>query len=243
MIKCQSTTVWRSSAAFNDLVATEAEMTSPVVVKNALECGRKCEEREDCNSVFHDTGNNQCWPQRSVFMSANDTTPRTGFRYYRIASVSCPLEAGYVVHRRSGACFRPVEDPDTWLEAREKCVEQNETLAVLDPVEKLDFLINFFRTNPKVYVRNRDPFMIGASRPLDKWNTPFPSSGPDHVWLTDQTVNMEDTAPYWRNNNPDNAKNVSNILALRPAHDFKLDDVLPDSNRRRYVCERAVSDG
>ena len=62
---------------------------------------------------------------------------------------SCPLQDGYVVHRESKTCFRPVESPLLkWTDARDKCAIDGETLAILEPVEKLEFLVQYFRANP-----------------------------------------------------------------------------------------------
>ena len=35
-----------------------------------------------------------------------------------------------------------------WTDARDKCISDGGTLAILEPVEKLEFLILHFRTNP-----------------------------------------------------------------------------------------------
>ena len=68
---------------------------------------------------------------------------------FHLLTVSCPFQDGYVVHRESRTCFRPVESPILkWEDARDKCASDGEILAILQPVDKLEFLILHFRTNP-----------------------------------------------------------------------------------------------
>ena len=88
-----------------------------------------------------------------------------------------------------------------------------------------------------VYQRGKS-YLIGASRPPEVWNTPFPSTGPDYVWLDGQPLSMAATGPYWFENKPDNAGQSCNILTLRPSKDFLLEDVPRVEKKRRYVCEK-----
>ena len=70
------------------------------------------------------------------------------------------------------------------------------------------------------------------------WNTAFPNTGQDYVWLNGQPLSMAATGHYWFGNIQDNEKQVADILVLRPKHGFKLNGVLPANKNRRYVCEK-----
>ncbi|KAK7491328.1 hypothetical protein BaRGS_00017429, partial [Batillaria attramentaria] len=61
---------------------------------------------------------------------------------------SCPLEEGYIIDRLTSMCYRPVKEPKlVWNDTENACAAAGDSLAVLDPIERLDFLYNFFNRN------------------------------------------------------------------------------------------------
>lgn len=93
-----------------------------------------------------------------------------------------------------------------------------------------------------VFTRTGDPYLVGLSRPLTSWDTPLPSTGPDHVWLNGQPLSMAATGAFWHEDNSRNERSDSNVVALRPATDFLLDDVRPSQSKHRYVCEKPYNE-
>lgn len=82
-------------------------------------------------------------------------------------------------------------------------------------------------------------FWIGGHRPYVVWNTSFPSSGPDYVWLNGKTVNMTPSASLWGENEPNNLLDEESALSLRGDVHFTWNDQLPELGFR-YVCERSI---
>ncbi|KAK7491329.1 hypothetical protein BaRGS_00017430, partial [Batillaria attramentaria] len=139
---------WVRDVPYDDLISLDADNAS-FAVMTELQCARSCQANTSCNSFFYNSNSKQCRLQRYVFVSAvNSTVNDTGSRYYRLMSVSCPREDGYVIDRLTSTCFRPVKTPMlNWNDAENACIAAGESLAVLDPIERLDFLHNFFKRN------------------------------------------------------------------------------------------------
>ena len=57
------------------------------------------------------------------------------------------------------------------------------------------FSFSFFLPFPASFYQRGKYYLIGASRPPEMWNTPFPSTGPDYVWLDGQPLSMAATGP------------------------------------------------
>nr|KAG5702793.1 hypothetical protein BaRGS_001875 [Batillaria attramentaria] len=206
-------------------------------VKTELQCARSCQGNTSCNSFFYNSVTKQCRLQRYVFVSAaNSTVSDTGSRYYRLMSGSCPLEEGYIIDRLTSTCYRPVKSPALmWEDAESVCGAAGGSLAVLEPIERLDFLYNFFIRNREFYSYKR-AYMIGMSRPTGMWDSPLPGGIPDHVWVNGQPVDFMATAPYWKPGAPDSG-NSGNIGIMRHGKGFLLDDA-PNTQNRRYVCQK-----
>ena len=60
---------------------------------------------------------------------------------------SCHTDTGNVADEQSNTCFRIVKDDKDWLGARAACEQKGERLAVLEPVKKAQFLIDFMLGN------------------------------------------------------------------------------------------------
>ncbi|KAK7491331.1 hypothetical protein BaRGS_00017432, partial [Batillaria attramentaria] len=117
--------IWVRDVSYDDLSSLDADNAS-FAVQTELQCARSCQGNTSCNSFFYNSVSKQCRLQRYVFVSAlYSTVVDTGSRYYRLMSGLCSLEEGYVVDR----------------------LTTGDSLAVLDPIERLDFLYNFFNRN------------------------------------------------------------------------------------------------
>ncbi|KAK7108151.1 hypothetical protein V1264_015941 [Littorina saxatilis] len=223
-------------------------MTSSIFVRSKLHCATACQAQEWCNSFFYNDVIKTCVPQWLVHVSPNDAVMTPGWIYFRVTSASCPKfgsassNESYVIDRVSVTCYRVVTSPKlTWLASRDACTNNNERLTVLEPVEKARFIQFFLNTNT-AFFGFTGSFAVGASRPQAVWNTSWPASGPDFIWVNGQAVNYDATATFWYVNRPNNAQNKDNVVGLKTNKNFTWED-LGESEERVYICERAYYPG
>ncbi|XP_076445521.1 uncharacterized protein LOC143283231 [Babylonia areolata] len=140
--------------------------------------------------------------------------------------------SGYANDRLTATCYRLVTSPVlNWTNARDACFNNNETLVVLEPVEKASFILDFVITNyaPHGYTRN---IAIGASRPEADWGTDSTS----FQWINGQPLDLNATEAFITRT--DNWKRLdSDVMTIKRGSEF-LWGSADASNDRPYICER-----
>ncbi|KAK7096704.1 hypothetical protein V1264_003778 [Littorina saxatilis] len=211
-------------------------MTSSAhVAISKVRCAHMCSTAERCNSFFYNRISKLCLLEWMVYVSPGGAVTSSGWRYFRLHSASCPKEDGYVIDTVSSTCYRVVTSPANFLDARAACNSKQDSLVVLDLVDKARFMTDF--VNHNLDTLGAQTYYIGLSRPVGLWNTPFPASGPDYVWETGQTVNLTATQEFWGPNKPANSDNKDNVIRLSTSIGYKWDDT-QEYHLRGYVCER-----
>ncbi|XP_070180480.1 uncharacterized protein [Littorina saxatilis] len=127
-----------------------------------------------------------------------------GYRYY-LNGATCPVPTfDSLVHVQSSSCFQVIGDialHKTWTDARDACDSEGGRLAVLDTKDKIDTVLDVMRGNPDFPLAY---YYLGAHRPMDRWNTAWPNGEQDYIWLNGQPLDMDLTAPYWKDDEPNN---------------------------------------
>ena len=77
---------WFRDTSYDDLIPPNATMTSLPVMRSKLECSRTCLTRVSCNSFFYNDVSKTCAPQWLVFVSPENVTLESGWRYYRLTT-------------------------------------------------------------------------------------------------------------------------------------------------------------
>ncbi|KAK7108177.1 hypothetical protein V1264_015961 [Littorina saxatilis] len=166
-----------------------------------------------------------------VYVAPANMTSAPGWQYFRLIS-ACPVGKAYIADRVTGTCYRLVlTAKKIWVDARDACAENNEALAVLEPVDKASFIRDFFSGNKGITSNN---VFIGAKRPTA--SVPFPPTGPDFVWLNGQAVNMTATAPFWVPGKP-GPLGSNQFLRLNGDLDYGWSDA-QGTWFQDYICER-----
>ncbi|KAK7107700.1 hypothetical protein V1264_015580 [Littorina saxatilis] len=171
----------------------------------------------------------------------------SGWAYFELTSADRPSANGtrqerYAVDHESMTSYRVVTSPPlSWLAARDACNDSNEMLAVLEPVERATFVTRFLRENKKAIMGENDELFcfVGASRPANAWNSIWPASGPDFMWLDGQPVNLTTTASFWADGRPNNLDENDNVLSIKATttENFRWDDY-DDFEKNCYICQR-----
>ena len=83
---------------------------------------------------------------------------------------------------------------------------------------------------------------IGASRPSHKRGSPFPPTGPDHLWLDGTPVNMTALDRFWANGYPVGGfRDVLYIdMSSTSLNLFQLYDDASNAYEHGYVCQRPL---
>jgi hypothetical protein len=135
-----------------------------------------------------------------------------------IVSASCPSgQWQYGV-----SCYKVVDTlTPSWTNARDACSSQGGRLAIFDTRDKMQFILNLFRSGEHYFVKylkvglalkhsaccsfsckiflkctgqatsSINDFYVGASRPLGSWGTEWPGGVPDLVWLNGVPVDWD----------------------------------------------------
>ncbi|KAK7103305.1 hypothetical protein V1264_018234 [Littorina saxatilis] len=159
-----------------------------------------------------------------------------GYRYYS-NRVTCPVPTiDSLVHVQSSSCFQVISDiavRKNWTDARDACDSEGGRLAVLDTKDKIDTVMDVMKNNrdfPNVR------YYLGAHRPMDRWNTPWPNGAQDYIWLNGQPLDLNLTAPYWLEGEPNNQIQLQNVIMMW----WYLDRPWVDDDADRiegYICE------
>ncbi|XP_070210125.1 uncharacterized protein [Littorina saxatilis] len=226
---------WHKVSSFDDKFPSTIDVTSAQTVRSKLTCAHLCATEDRCNSFFYNDVIKKCVTQWLVHFASWDAVDARGWRYFRLNSAACPHAQYYVVDIVTATCYRGVLTYRlNWEKAREACSDRNEMLVVLDPVEKAYFARDSLTSGWPIATAS---FYIGASRPTGQWNTVYPSTGPNYVWLTGQAVNMTATQPFWQPGKPDNSQKNGNVLRLAGAAQFAWDDTR-ETDSLGYICEK-----
>ncbi|KAK7107614.1 hypothetical protein V1264_015507 [Littorina saxatilis] len=226
---------WEKDPSLDGLLSTEGSLTSWFPVRSKIGCAVNCKQNPACFGFYHNEEEGTCILYTLFEFAADKVVSSPGSVFYKMSLDACPSNEGYVIQLSTNTCYQVNTDVTlTWTESRDKCEQQNDRLVVLDQTEKADFLLDLLRE----HYPSRDVW-IGAHRPYDLFNSPYPSSGQDIVWLSGEALDLTILQSYFGTGQPDNAGARENTLQIWGTRGYMWND--NESNVRcHFICERSL---
>ncbi|KAK7489340.1 hypothetical protein BaRGS_00019448 [Batillaria attramentaria] len=200
-------------------------------------CGKKCSSRPWCNSFVYSFQSSVCELHSLVFHSQVSKNASDGMATFTTHIDWCRREEGFTYDRVTGLCWKLMEERRKWLEANASCTAQGSSLITLDTTAKKDIVIRSMAVNPD----SANTIYIGASRPVDMWDTAWPDGQHDFHWVTGQRLDTIVDREFWAEWEPNNHQLIQNVIGLRNNQDggYLLDD-MPGGYLRQYICEKRL---
>ncbi|XP_070201084.1 uncharacterized protein [Littorina saxatilis] len=227
VIQSTTTWTWRRQITHDDKLPPDADMTSAINTATRRQCALSCLTVEWCNTFFYHGFEEKCLHHRMTYIaSPNGWGPSPGLRYYRLESASaCPRDKNYVIDRPTSTCYRLDLSLKNWVNALDACADNNETLVVLEPVEKASFIESFIRASRDLTV---DGVYIGAKQ--------LPGVS-DIEWINGEPVNITATRSLWVPTTDFTRVEPDGIILLRRIKNFQW-SIARSHFEIHFICER-----
>ncbi|XP_076439637.1 uncharacterized protein LOC143279477 [Babylonia areolata] len=221
---------WQNQAAFDNRLPVEVNTKPSFTAKSRTACGVECTRNAWCLSFFHNSVTSACILTEKMYSRLTSDQHILGYRYYAIDRGACTDEDGYVTDWKTATCYRVVQEPRSWWEARAFCQQDGGTLAVLDTPNRAQFIVDLMSSG--VYSSATRFLFIGASRPAEDWDVGMTKGQLYFVWENGQPV--ETASTFWGPSEP-NGAGKENVLSV--THHGGWNDV-GTQHSMSFICQR-----